>query len=187
MFSLTIKGLLAHKLRFALTGVAVILGVAFMAGTFVLTDTMSKSFDDLFATSNQGIDAVVQHEAAFDSNHGTERDRVPAALVDTVAATPGVAGAEGNRHRLRPARRQGRQGHGQPRPGRADHRHELGDEPRPQPVPGRPKVGRRSGPDEVVIDRTSATKGSFVIGDRISVITQAAPHEYTVVGDRHLR
>src|SRR4051812_33840053 len=95
MFSLTLKGLLAHKLRFALTGVAVILGVAFMAGTLVLTDTMGKSFDDLFTTSNQGIDAVVQHDAAFNSNHGTERDRVPASLVETVRSTPGVAGAEG--------------------------------------------------------------------------------------------
>ena len=64
MFSLTLKGLLAHKLRFALTGVAVILGVAFMAGTLVLTDTVGKSFDDLFKTNNQGIDAVVvRHES----------------------------------------------------------------------------------------------------------------------------
>src|SRR6187200_2887829 len=96
MFSLTIKGLLAHKLRFALTGVDVILGVAFMAGTFVLTDTVSKSFDDLFATTNQGIDAVVQHDAAFESTHGTERDRVPESVLTTVQATPGVAAAEGN-------------------------------------------------------------------------------------------
>src|SRR3954449_13157220 len=95
MFSLTLKGLLAHKLRFALTGVAVILGVAFMAGTLVLTDTMGKSFDDLFATSNMGIDAVVQHDVAFGSDHGSERDRVPATMVDTVTSTPGVAGAEG--------------------------------------------------------------------------------------------
>ena len=43
MFRLTIKGLWAHKLRFALTGLAVVLGVAFMAGTMVLTDTMSRS------------------------------------------------------------------------------------------------------------------------------------------------
>src|SRR3954454_10055002 len=95
MFSLTLKGLLAHKLRFALTGVAVILGVAFMAGTLVLTDTVGKSFDDLFKTNNQGIDAVVQHDAAFSSQHGTERDRVPASVLDTVKGTPGVAGAEG--------------------------------------------------------------------------------------------
>ena len=48
MFSLTLKGLWAHKLRYALTGLAVVLGVAFMAGTMVLTDTMEKTFDGVF-------------------------------------------------------------------------------------------------------------------------------------------
>ena len=46
MFSLTINSILAKKVRFLLTGVAVILGVAFMAGTLVLTDTIKKSYDD---------------------------------------------------------------------------------------------------------------------------------------------
>jgi putative ABC transport system permease protein len=43
MLNLTLKGLWAHKLRYALTGLAVVLGVAFMAGTMVLTDTMQKT------------------------------------------------------------------------------------------------------------------------------------------------
>ena len=49
MTKITIKGLLAHKLRFLMTALAVMLGVAFMSGTLVLTDTISKTFDDLFA------------------------------------------------------------------------------------------------------------------------------------------
>ena len=48
MLSLTLKGLWAHKLRYALTGLAVVLGVAFMAGTMVLTDTMESTFDEAF-------------------------------------------------------------------------------------------------------------------------------------------
>ena len=61
MFKLTINpSLWAHKVRFALTGVAVVLGVAFMAGTFVLTDTIQRSFDHIFETANSGIDVVVQ-------------------------------------------------------------------------------------------------------------------------------
>ena len=44
-----IKGLLAHKLRLALTALSVVLGVGFVAGTFVLTDTLSSTFDNLFA------------------------------------------------------------------------------------------------------------------------------------------
>ena len=49
MFSLTINSILAKKVRFLLTGVAVILGVAFMAGTLVLTDTIKKSYSDISA------------------------------------------------------------------------------------------------------------------------------------------
>ena len=63
MFNLTRKGLWAHKVRFLLTGLAVVLGVAFMAGTMILTDTMGKTFDGLFATSNEGIDVVVHRTA----------------------------------------------------------------------------------------------------------------------------
>ena len=59
MFTLTRKGLWAHKVRFLLTGLAVILGVSFMAGTMILTDTMGKTFDGLFAASYDETDAVV--------------------------------------------------------------------------------------------------------------------------------
>ena len=53
MISLTIKSIRANKARFFLTGVAVMLGVAFMAGTFVLTDTIKKSYDDISANVYQ--------------------------------------------------------------------------------------------------------------------------------------
>ena len=49
MFKLTLRGLVAHKLRFLLTGIAVVLGVAFVSGTLVFTDTVKKTFDSLFA------------------------------------------------------------------------------------------------------------------------------------------
>ncbi len=48
MLRMTLKGLLAHKRRLLTTALAVTLGVAFMAGTLVLTDTIGKTFDDLF-------------------------------------------------------------------------------------------------------------------------------------------
>jgi len=53
MFKVTWKGLIAHKLRFVLTGIAVILGVSFISGTFVFTATIQHPFDDLIA--NIGI------------------------------------------------------------------------------------------------------------------------------------
>jgi len=54
MLHVTWKGLLAHKIRLATTAIAVLIGVAFMAGTLVLTATISKTFDGLFTDSYAG-------------------------------------------------------------------------------------------------------------------------------------
>ena len=59
MWKVTIKGILAHKIRFLLTGVAVILGVSFIAGTLVLTATINKTFDGLFTNIYAHTDAAV--------------------------------------------------------------------------------------------------------------------------------
>ncbi len=56
MWRVTIKGLLAHKLRLALTALAIVLGVTFIAGTFVLTDTLHNTFDNLFGNIYQNVD-----------------------------------------------------------------------------------------------------------------------------------
>ena len=66
MFSLTATGLWAHKLRYALTGLAVVLGVAFMAGTMVLTDTMKTTFDGVLESANDGTDVIVRRDAAIE-------------------------------------------------------------------------------------------------------------------------
>ncbi len=63
MFKATLKSLAAHKVRLALTGLAIVLGVSFMAGTFVLTDTVKHSFDNLFKQVNANVDVVVQGRA----------------------------------------------------------------------------------------------------------------------------
>ena len=96
MFKLTRKGLWAHKVRFALTGLAVVLGVAFMAGTMILTDTMGKTFDGLFATNNAGIDVVVQRASAIDGETAEVRERVDASLVDRIREVEGVASVAGS-------------------------------------------------------------------------------------------
>jgi len=97
MYKLTRKGLWAHKVRFALTGLAVVLGVAFMAGTMILTDTMGKTFDGLFATSNEGIDVVVHRTTGVDSAGGIDvQERVDASLVDAINEVDGVDIAAGS-------------------------------------------------------------------------------------------
>src|SRR6187551_309552 len=95
MFNLTRKGLWAHKVRFLLTGLAVILGVSFMAGTMILTDTMGKTFDGLFATSNEGINAVDGVDVAAGSIEGFAQvvgaDGAPLHSGDGVGGTIGVS------------------------------------------------------------------------------------------------
>ena len=67
MFALEIRGLLSRKMRTALTAVAIVLGVSLVAGTYILTDTINKSFDDVFATANKGVDVAIVPKKAIDS------------------------------------------------------------------------------------------------------------------------
>ena len=92
MFRITLKDLAARKLRLLTTSIAVLLGVAFMAGTLVLTDTIGHTFDDLFANVNAGTDAYVRGEEAFsESDMGDQRARLDASLADQIRTVDGVA------------------------------------------------------------------------------------------------
>ncbi len=95
MWRVTIKGLLAHKLRLALTGLAIVLGVTFIAGTFVLTDTLHSTFDTLFSNIYQNVDFQVRGVAQLGSGGGATRNPVPESVLATVRAVPGVEVAEG--------------------------------------------------------------------------------------------
>src|SRR5512133_2967456 len=104
MLRATIKSLLARKLRLVLTALAVVLGVGFTAGTFVLTDTALASFDDLFGQAYANIDVVVQAHQAFNPTEGgsggggggQELNPVPESILPTVEAVSGVQYAEGS-------------------------------------------------------------------------------------------
>jgi putative ABC transport system permease protein len=96
MLLLTVKQVFAQRFRLALTLVAVMLGVTFVAGTLVLTDTSQRLFADQFRTATAGVDLTVKAQVAFDSAMGVEvdRDPLPAYLTDRVRRVPGVARAE---------------------------------------------------------------------------------------------
>ncbi|HEY6746976.1 MAG TPA: FtsX-like permease family protein [Mycobacteriales bacterium] len=165
------KGLLGHKFRFVATALAVTLGVAFMAGTLVLTDTIRSTFDNLFADVYQGTDAVIRGKASFEGppGAGVQRGRIDAAVVDTVRRVDGVAAAEGDVSGY--ARLVGKDGQA------------LGN-----PATGAPTIGMSwtenralntftlvSGTapgrdDEVVIDRKSARDGDLEVGDTTTVV-----------------
>src|SRR5918994_1247748 len=91
MLRLTLRGLWSRKLRTALTFVVVMLGVSLMAGTLVLTDTIRKTFDDLFADVNRGTDVYVRGVTQFESSFGdTQRPRLDDSIVEDIEATDEV-------------------------------------------------------------------------------------------------
>ena len=95
MRKVTIKGLLAHKLRLALTALAIVLGVTFISGTFVLTDTLQNTFNTLFGNIYAKIDFQVRGVAQLGSGAGATRNELPESLLATVRRVPGVEAADG--------------------------------------------------------------------------------------------
>jgi len=88
MLHTAIKNLIAHRLRLMATALAVILGVALMAGTLVLTATMQRTFDNLFADVYRGTDAVVRAQATFEGLQNVDRraTRSSGCLADDICA-----------------------------------------------------------------------------------------------------
>src|SRR5918995_524756 len=93
MLSLTTKEMRGHRRRLVGTAVAVFPGVAFLAGTLVLGDTLRSNFDDLFADVNAGTDVVVRNATDLGIEADEPRGLIDRSLVDQVAAVDGVAAA----------------------------------------------------------------------------------------------
>jgi putative ABC transport system permease protein len=183
VFKVTMKNLRAHKRRLVSTSFAIFFGVAFLAGTMMLSDTIGKTFDDLFADVYRDTDAVVRSSSVVEGEFGSDdiRGRIPASLVDEVKDVDGVAEAEGGTQGY--AQIVGTNGDVVGNPGMGPptfggHWSEI-DELNPfNLVEGEPPAAD----DEVVIDRRSADKGDISVGDRIQVLTKDGPIEVTVVG-----
>ena len=102
MIALALRSLGQRKLRTALTAIAVLLGVAMIAGTYVQTDRIRGAFESLMRTSNRGTDVVVSPRQAFAASLGAPSQGLDEGLLARVRAVPGVRVAEGQleRHRL---------------------------------------------------------------------------------------
>jgi putative ABC transport system permease protein len=182
MWKVTLKGLLAHRVRLILTTLSVVLGVAFVSGTFVLTDTMRAVFEDLVGRSTGTIDVVVRGAAPATGNALEDLDTQPPTLretlLDDVLAVAGVVRAEGtvegyamivrpNGEAITPA--------GPPTLGSAWSEEGL----RVIHEGGRPPTE----PDEVVIDEATADRYDLPVGERVSIVFSATPpREFTIVG-----
>jgi putative ABC transport system permease protein len=96
MLSLVLRGFMQRKLRVLLTGIAIALGVALMAGTYILTDTINKSFAGIFNVANRGHDVVITPRQSLGRNTRSQTSPVTDQILARVRATPGVAEAAGS-------------------------------------------------------------------------------------------
>ena len=94
MTRIALKGLLGRKVRAALTAFAIVLGVAMVSGSFVLTDTISKAFDTVFSSAYERTDAVVSGRQLVDYSASGGATVTPA-LLRRIRALPDVAAAAG--------------------------------------------------------------------------------------------
>ena len=181
MLRVTVKNLAARKLRLLTTSLAVLLGVAFMAGTLVLTDTIGRTFDGLFTEVNAGTDAYVRGETAFDSDFGEQRPRLDESVVDTVRGVAGVAAAAPSIQGFAQVVDKKGEPIGDPNMGAPTFGANWVTDPDLNPfdlADGRAPEAN----DEVVLDRGTAKKGKYAVGDIATVLTQAGPLHVKVVG-----
>ncbi len=183
MFKIALQSLLARKLRLVTTALAVILGVAFTAGTLVLTDTMSSIFNNLSASVYQGTDAIVRAKAVFNGPNqmGEQRPNIDASLVPALSHVPGVAAAEGSAFGY--TRLIGKDGKPIGNPGSGAPT--LGGNWSTVPAlnPFHLVAGHApQAPDEIVIDKQSARLGHLAVGDTTTVIANGPPQQVRIAG-----
>jgi len=186
MLKVTLRSFWEHKRRLISTIVAIVLGVAFMSGTFVLTDTLDQVFDDLFAEANDEVDTQVQGEVLFsDPFQGDQRALIDPEVVERVAAVDGVESAVpfvttigfGSTNRVLGT-------DGDP-VGAAQGPPTLFESWVDDPSISPYEVADGRGPeadDEIALNVAAIDDGGFELGDQVTVVTQFGRQEYTLVG-----
>jgi putative ABC transport system permease protein len=184
MWRATIKSLLARRVRLMLTTLSVVLGVGFVAGTFVLTDTMTATFDQLFRNVTADTDVLVRSQAAFqsgggDGSTGDQREPMPASIVQRIESVDGVASAvpdvEGYAQIVDPATGKAIGSVGPPTIGTSWDGQTSGV------IKLRDGAAPR-GTDQVAIDAATAGKYGISVGERVEVLFEGPSRTFTVSG-----
>jgi putative ABC transport system permease protein len=182
MTRFAIRGLLSRKLRTALTALAIVLGVAMISGTYVLTDSIDQAFDKIFTDIRQGSNAVISGRSAFDLSEGSgvTEPTFDESLIDEVRALDGVAEAEGSVD--------------------SDTTQLIGDDGKAVVYGGAPNLGfsianpdsrfnpltlvegEWPGPNEVIVDKETAGKEDFEVGEMIGVQAEGPVQRLSLSG-----
>jgi putative ABC transport system permease protein len=179
-----LRGLLFRRSRTILTGIAIVLGVAMVSGTYVLTDTITKAFDGIFAASYESTSAVITGKSVVTESTGNVT--VPESVVGRVRKLPSVADAAGAIFDLE---------------GSSDKAQLLGRDGETISSGGSPTFGFGFNPDQtrfnplnltdgrwaadgrqVVIDKGTADKEGFEVGEQIGVATIGPARHFEISG-----
>jgi putative ABC transport system permease protein len=182
MTKFALRGILGRKLRTVLTAFAIVLGVATVSGTYVLTDSIDKAFDSIFTTSRENSDAVISGKSAFDlsGDSGVTAPAFDESLLGKVRALPDVAQADGQVN--------------------SDSTQLIGKDGKAVVYGGAPNLGfsiaRGSSPfnpltlvqgswphgNEVVIDKSTANKEDFKVGETVGVQAEGPVRRLRIAG-----
>ena len=178
MTAVTLRGLMARKARALLTGLAVLLGVAMISGTYIFTDTINSSFDKIFKNANEGVDVVVSGRSEFDTQSGPVTQEVPDSLVRRVRAVPGVLTAAGSVEDFASIfKANGDQVKTQGAPPLLFSRPPARFDPL-EYVEGAPPANAT----QAAINQGTADDEDLKIGDRISLVGRTGRRSYTISG-----
>ena len=181
MIKVALKGLLGRKLRATLTAFAIVLGVAMISGTFILTDTLSQSFNGIYSDSYKATDAVISSKVATKSGGGgSAAPAFSTAVLRKVESLPGVKAAQGSiedEARIVNAngRAVGKEGDGlaigiDPHGDQSLNPLQLADGAWP------------SGDHQIALDKGTATRQHLAVGDTVGAFGSGPVAKYRVSG-----
>jgi putative ABC transport system permease protein len=184
MTRVALKGMLGRKLRVVLTAIAIVLGVAMVSGTFILTDTIKAAFSTVFTQAYKNADAVITvRNAIGNSNENGNRTTLrslPESLLADIQKLPSVAQAGGGiADSAQLVGRDGKVIGGNGSPGLAFSYTPENQRFNPLTLSS---GSWPTGPSDVDIDANTAANHNYHVGEQIGVIARGPVEHYTIVG-----
>jgi putative ABC transport system permease protein len=183
MVTVALKGLAGRKVRASLTAIAIVLGVAMISGTYILTDTINNGFDSIVSNSYKNADVVISGESAFENTdgNGVDTPTFPQSVLGEVEKLPDVAAAAGSvaSENVKLIDKEGKviDTGGAPALGFSVDEDEQQFNPTQLTAGSWPKGG-----DEVAIDKATASREGFAVGDTIRLQAVGPQRSFKVSG-----